>query len=197
MISFLRGRLTDRAATRAVIDVAGVGYIMAISLATYEQLPEAGGQVSLFTHLHVREDRMELFAFFTIEERSMFELLIGVSGIGPTLALIILSGTTIGDLQKAIVNENISELTLIKGVGKRTAERIVLDLREKVQITDSKFFEISSRDNSNKVEQEAEMALRALGMSANEASKVIVKVAKRGKLDMSVQDLIKSALRER
>ena len=197
MISFLRGRLTDRAATRAVIDVAGVGYIMAISLATYEQLPEVGGQVSLFTHLHVREDRMELFAFFTIEERSMFELLIGVSGIGPTLALIILSGTAIGDLQKAIVNENISELTLIKGVGKRTAERIVLDLREKVQITDSKFFEISSRDNSNKVEQEAEMALRALGMSANEASKVIVKVAKRGKLDMSVQDLIKSALRER
>ena len=197
MISFLRGRLTDRAATRAVIDVAGVGYIMAISLATYEQLPEVGGQVSLFTHLHVREDRMELFAFFTVEERSMFELLIGVSGIGPTLALIILSGTPIGDLQKAIVNENISELTLIKGVGKRTAERIVLDLREKVQITDSKFFEISSRDNSNKVEQEAEMALRALGMSANEASKVIVKVTKRGKLGMSVQDLIKSALRER
>ena len=197
MISFLRGELIDSAATKAVIDVAGVGYGLAISLATYGKLPELGSRVSLFTHLHVREDRMELFGFFTVEERSMFELLIGVSGIGPTLALMILSGTTIEDLQKAIVNENISALTRIKGVGKRTSERIVIDLREKVKITDSKFLEKSSKGDACKVEKEAEMALRALGMSANEASKVIFKVAERGELDLSVQDLIKLALRER
>ena len=197
MISFLRGTLTETTATWVVLDVAGVGYGMAISLATYEQLPDIGIEVSLFTHLHVREDRLDLYAFLTVEERSTFELLISVSGIGPTLALTILSGTTLKGLQKAIMHDNVSELTRIKGVGKRTSERIVIDLREKVQITDSKFPERSSKSDSHKVEQEAQMALRALGMSANEASKVIVKVSERGELDLSVQDLIKLALRER
>tara|TARA_B100000579_G_C22698400_1_gene788566 strand:- start:69 stop:662 length:594 start_codon:yes stop_codon:yes gene_type:complete len=197
MISFLRGRLTEATATQVVLDVAGVGYGMAISLVTYEQLPDIGTEVSLFTHLNVREDRLDLYAFLTVEERSTFELLISVSGIGPTLALTILSGTTLEDLQKAIMHDNVSELTRIKGVGKRTAERIVIDLREKVQIINSKSPETSWKHRPNKVVQEAEMALRALGMSAIEASKVLEKVAERGGLEMSVQDLIKSALRER
>ncbi len=197
MICFLRGNLIERAPTQAVLDVEGVGYGLAISLATYQQLPEIGSQVSLFTHLHVREDRMELFAFSTVDERSMFELLIDVSGIGPTLALMILSGTGLRDLQKAIVDENISELTLIKGVGKRTAERIVLDLREKVQIVDSKTPEELALNDSSKVVREAQLALQALGMSADEVSKVILKVSDLGKSDLTVQDLIKLALRER
>ena len=197
MICFLRGNLIERAPTQAVLDVEGVGYGLAISLATYQQLPEIGSQVSLFTHLHVREDRMELFAFSTVDERSMFELLIDVSGIGPTLALMILSGTALRDLQKAIVDENISELTLIKGVGKRTAERIVLDLREKVQIVDSKTPEELALNDSSKVVREAQLALQALGMSADEVSKVILKVSDLGKSDLTVQDLIKLALRER
>jgi Holliday junction DNA helicase RuvA len=170
---------------------------MAISLVTYEQLPDIGTEVSLFTHLHVREDRLDLYAFLTIEERSAFELLISVSGIGPTLALTILSGTTLEDLQKAIMLDNISELTRIKGVGKRTAERLVIDLREKVQILSPKSSEISSKNQPNEVVQEAEMALRALGMSANEANKILKKVTERYGLEMSIQDLIKSALRER
>ncbi len=197
MISFLRGSITETTATHIVLDVAGVGYGMAISLVTYEALPDIGTEVSLFTHLHVREDRLDLYAFLTIEERSAFELLISVSGIGPTLALTILSGTTLEDLQKAIMLDNISELTRIKGVGKRTAERLVIDLREKVQILCPKSSEISSKNQPNEVVQEAEMALRALGMSANEANKILKKVTERYGLEMSIQDLIKSALRER
>ncbi len=197
MIYFLRGNLTEKAPTQAVLDVEGVGYGLAISLMTYQQLPEIGSQVSLFTHLHVREDRMELFAFSTVDERSMFELLIDVSGIGPTLALTILSGTALRDLQQAIVDGDISELTRIKGVGKRTAERIVLDLREKVQIVGSNLPEELATNDSSKVMREAQLALRALGMTADEVSKVILKVADRGKSDLTVQDLIKLALRER
>ena len=155
MIYFLRGNLTEKAPTQAVLDVEGVGYGLAISLMTYQQLPEIGSQVSLFTHLHVREDRMELFAFSTVDERSMFELLIDVSGIGPTLALTILSGTALRDLQQAIVDGDISELTRIKGVGKRTAERIVLDLREKVQIVGSNLPEELATNDSSKVMREA------------------------------------------
>ena len=187
----------EKAPTQAVLDVEGVGYGLAISLMTYQQLPEIGSQVSLFTHLHVREDRMELFAFSTVDERSMFELLIDVSGIGPTLALTILSGTALRDLQQAIVDGDISELTRIKGVGKRTAERIVLDLREKVQIVGSNLPEELATNDSSKVMREAQLALRALGMTADEVSKVILKVADRGKSDLTVQDLIKLALRER
>lgn len=197
MIYFLRGNLTEKAPTQAVLDVEGVGYGLAISLMTYQQLPEIGSQVSLFTHLHVREDRMELFAFSTVDERSMFELLIDVSGIGPTLALTILSGTALRDLQQAIVDGDISELTRIKGVGKRTAERIVLDLREKVQIVGSNLPEELAINDSSKVMREAQLALRALGMTADEVSKVILKVADLGKSDLTVQDLIKLALRER
>ena len=197
MIYFLRGNLTEKAPTQAVLDVEGVGYGLAISLMTYQQLPEIGSQVSLFTHLHVREDRMELFAFSTVDERSMFELLIDVSGIGPILALTILSGTALRDLQQAIVDGDISELTRIKGVGKRTAERIVLDLREKVQIVGSNLPEELATNDSSKVMREAQLALRALGMTADEVSKVILKVADLGKSDLTVQDLIKLALRER
>ena len=187
----------EKAPTQAVLDVEGVGYGLAISLMTYQQLPEIGSQVSLFTHLHVREDRMELFAFSTVDERSMFELLIDVSGIGPILALTILSGTALRDLQQAIVDGDISELTRIKGVGKRTAERIVLDLREKVQIVGSNLPEELAINDSSKVMREAQLALRALGMTADEVSKVILKVADLGKSDLTVQDLIKLALRER
>ena len=197
MIYFLRGNLTEKAPTQAVLDVEGVGYGLAISLMTYQQLPEIGSQVSLFTHLHVREDRMELFAFSTVDERSMFELLIDVSGIGPTLALTILSGTALRDLQQAIVDGDISELTRIKGVGKRTAERIVLDLREKIQIVGSNLPGELAINDSSKIMREAQLALRALGMTADEVSKVILKVADLGKSDLTVQDLIKLALRER
>ena len=133
MITHLRGTLLSKSPTYAVVDVGGVGYGLAISLITFDQLPPASEAVHLSTYLYVREDRMELFGFADEEEREVFELLIGVSGIGPHSALTVLSGMTLRDLQEAILQERVAELTAIKGIGRKTAERLVLDLKDKVR----------------------------------------------------------------
>ena len=197
MISYLRGKIAFKAPTQAVIDVGGVGYGISISLVTYDQLPIIGEEVLLFTHMHVREDRMELFAFADEGEREVFEMLIGVSGIGPSLALTILSGMSLRDLQEAIVHERVSELTGIKGIGKRTAERLVLDLRDKVSLS----VDISEIETQNEtgsaISEEAAMALMALGMTQSEARQAVRKAIERDGSDLTVQQLIKFALKER
>ena len=196
MISYLRGKLAYKAPMKAVVDVGGVGYGVAISLATYGQLPELEGDLRLFTYMNVREDRMDLFAFADEEERAIFELLIGVSGVGPTLALTILSGMSLHGLQEAILHERVSELTSIKGIGRRTAERLVLDLRDKVSLS------IPSAAQGDKAKdagmgEEAVMALVALGMTASVARQAVRKAIEHNGSDQSVQQLIKRALKER
>ena len=182
---------------QAVIDVGGVGYGMSISLVTYDQLPVLGEETLLFTHMHVREDRMELFAFANEGEREVFEMLIGVSGIGPSLALTILSGMSLRDLQESIVHERVSELTGIKGIGKRTAERLVLDLRDKVSLS-ADISESETQDEKGSViSEEAAMAMKALGMTPSEARQAVRKAIERNGSDLTVQQLIKFALRER
>ena len=197
MISYLRGKLAFKVPMQAVIDVSGVGYGISISLVTYDQLPILGEEVLLFTHMHVREDRMELFAFADEGEREVFEMLIGVSGIGPSLALTILSGMSLRDLQEAIVHERVSELTGIKGIGKRTAERLVLDLRDKVSLS-ADISEIETQDETDSaISEEAAMALMALGMTPSEARQAVRKAIERNGSDLTVQQLIKFALKER
>ena len=197
MISYLRGKLAFKVPMQAVIDVSGVGYGISISLVTYDQLPILGEEVLLFTHMHVREDRMELFAFADEGEREVFEMLIGVSGIGPSLALTILSGMSLRDLQEAIVHERVSELTVIKGIGKRTAERLVLDLRDKVSLS-ADISEIETQDETGSaISEEAAMALMALGMTPSEARQAVRKAIERNGSDLTVQQLIKFALKER
>ena len=197
MISYLRGKIAFKAPTQAVIDVGGVGYGISISLVTYDQLPIIGEEVLLFTHMHVREDRMELFAFADEGEREVFEMLIGVSGIGPSLALTILSGMSLRDLQEAIVHERVSELTGIKGIGKRTAERLVIDLRDKVSLS-ADISEIETQDGTGSaISEEAAMALMALGMTQSEARQAVRKAIERDGSDLTVQQLIKFALKER
>ena len=197
MISYLRGKLASKVPMQAVIDVSGVGYGISISLVTYDQLPILGEEVLLFTHMHVREDRMELFAFADEGEREVFEMLIGVSGIGPSLALTILSGMSLRDLQEAIVHERVSELTGIKGIGKRTAERLVLDLRDKVSLS-ADISEIETPDETGSAtSEEAAMALMALGMTPSEARQAVRKAIERNGSDLTVQQLIKFALKER
>ena len=147
--------------------------------------------------MHVREDRMELFAFADEGEREVFEMLIGVSGIGPSLALTILSGMSLRDLQEAIVHERVSELTGIKGIGKRTAERLVLDLRDKVSLS-ADISESETQDEKGSViSEEAAMAMKALGMTPSEARQAVRKAIERNGSDLTVQQLIKFALRER
>ena len=197
MISYLRGKIAYKAPMQAVIDVGGVGYGMSISLVTYDQLPIIGEEVLLFTHMHVREDRMELFAFADEGEREVFEMLVGVSGIGPSLALTILSGMSLRDLQEAIVHERVSELTGIKGIGKRTAERLVLDLRDKVSLS-ADVSEGKTQDKTGSdISEEAAMALMALGMTPSETRQAVRKAIERNGSDLTVQQLIKFALKER
>ena len=198
MITHLHGILTSKAPTQAVIDVGGVGYVLAISLVTFDQLPSLNEDIRLFTHLHVREDRMDLFGFGDTGEREVFKLLIGVSGIGPNSALTILSGMTLRDLQEAILQERVTELTQIKGIGRKTAERLVIDLRDKIRVTVSADGQEAEETVANAgVSEEAAMALMTLGYGAPAARQAVSKAIDKHDADLSVQQLIKLALKER
>ncbi len=133
MIAQVRGRLVRKEPQEAIVDVGGVGYRVAIPLSTFYRIGEAGDEVSLLTHTHVREDTLALFGFLTSGEQALFERLIAISGVGPKLALSILSGIEAPDLVSALRTSDVTRLTRIPGVGKKTAERLVLELKDKVQ----------------------------------------------------------------
>ncbi|MBI5166635.1 MAG: Holliday junction branch migration protein RuvA [candidate division NC10 bacterium] len=132
MIAQIRGKLVIKSPGQVVVEVGGVGYQVFIPLSTYYQLPEVGKEVLLYTSTHLREDALLLYGFLTLEEKAIFELLRSVSGIGPRLATNILSGISVEELAPAISQGNLHRLHAIPGVGKKTAERMVLELREKV-----------------------------------------------------------------
>lgn len=132
MIAQLRGRLLDKQPNRIIVDVNGVGYDVSVPLSTFYNLGEPGDEVTLRTHTHVREDALALYGFATKLEQDLFERLIGISGIGPKLALAVLSGLEPGDLMRAIERADVAQLTGIPGVGKKTSERIVLELKDRL-----------------------------------------------------------------
>ena len=133
MIAHLRGKLAQKEPARVIVDVNGVGYEVFIPLTTFTALPDAGSEVSIDVHTHVREDIIALYGFSTRRERSIFEKLMTISGIGPRLAVTILSGGSVEDLVSAIKRGDLARLTAIPGVGKKTAERIILELKDKFQ----------------------------------------------------------------
>ncbi len=132
MIALLRGVLIEKHPNQAIVDIGGVGYDVTIPVSTFTHLPDAGAEVRLRIHTHVREDALALYGFLTADEKALFEKLIGVSGIGPTLAVKILSGLAAPDLIRAIRRGEVERLVRIPGVGKKTAERMVLELRDKM-----------------------------------------------------------------
>jgi Holliday junction DNA helicase RuvA len=132
MIASLRGRLADKQPNRIIVDVGGVGYDVAVPLSTFYKLAEIGSDVALRVHTHVREDAIALFGFATAFEQVLFERLIATSGIGPKLALAVLSGIEVVDLVRAIQHSDVARLTAIPGVGKKTAERICLELKDRL-----------------------------------------------------------------
>lgn len=134
MIASLRGRLADKQPNRLVVDVGGVGYEVLVPLSTYYRVAEAGSDVALRIHTHVREDTIALYGFWTAFEQQIFERLIGVSGIGPKLALAVLSGIEPADFARAVQYGDIARLTAIPGVGKKTAERICLELKDRLPV---------------------------------------------------------------
>ncbi len=133
MIATLRGKLLEKHPNQAIVETGGVGYDVLIPVSTFSALPDAGAEVKLRIHTHVREDAFSLFGFFTAEEKSIFEKLISVSGIGPSLAIKVLSGMAVSTLVPAIRNGQVDQLVRIPGVGKKTAERIVLELKDKLE----------------------------------------------------------------
>lgn len=195
MITYVRGRLVQKAPTRAVVEAGGIGYEVAISLATYGQLPETGAEVLLLTHHHVREDRQDLFGFVEEAEREMFRLLIGVSGIGPILAQTVLSGMAVRDLQEAIFHERVRELTGIKGIGRKTAERMIIELKDKVQPGGAAA--APGAPAPPRAVEEAVLALTALGIASLAARQAVQRVIEKEGTELSVQQLIKRALQER
>jgi len=197
MIASLTGILKSKNPTEILIDVNGVGYSVTIPLSTYERLGEVESKVTLLTHLHVREDAMQLFGFASPEERFFFKLLITVNGIGPKIAQGILSGITVSDLRQHIAQENISALTAIPGVGKKTAERLIIELRDKIgKIDFASSGSIPLQGEDSDLRQEALLALTSLGYNRPVAEKALRHVFTETKGEkLSLQDLIKRALR--
>lgn len=196
MIAFLKGTLTSKSPTEATIDVGGIGYGVSIPLSTFEQLGTPGSPVTLLTHLHVREDALQLYGFASEDERTLFRLLVSVNGIGPRMGLGILSGIPAGDLRAHIASGNTAALTTIPGIGRKLAERLVLELREKIGKAEHAGTFTTPGDPRGAIHGEAILALTSLGYSRPVAEKAVrAASAERGAADGTLEGLLKAALR--
>jgi holliday junction DNA helicase RuvA len=192
MIEYIQGELAQRTPTHVVIDNAGIGYIMMVSLATFEAL--AGKkQAKLYTHTAIREDAHTLYGFYSEGERAMFRSLISVSGIGPSSAMAALSTLPPGKLQSAIVNGEVGTLQKIKGIGAKSAQRIIVDLRDKIVQNGGNLEFVN--DSSNTVRAEALRALHNLGFDQRKAQKVVDEVLDKSDESIRIEDLIKLSLK--
>ena len=196
MIEQISGILIQKTPTFCVLDCHGIGLGLHISLNSYAQLGEPGEESRLLTHLIVRDDSLQLYGFASAEERELFRKLIAVSGIGPRLAIAILSGLTPGDLVQAIANEDYQLLTHIPGVGKKTAQRVVLELKEKLVKTREAATPQFSPLRPSTLREEALLALVTLGYKQNEALSAINKVLARTEGELPLEEIIKLALKE-
>lgn len=195
MIAYIRGTLAEKGPDRVVIEAGGVGYELLIPVSTFDRLPREGGEVKLLAWHCVREDDEMLFGFATKEEREMFLKLTQVSGVGPKIALAILSGSSIGELSLAIASGNAKRISSIKGVGKKTAEKICVELKDKVSALAA--LAATSRrgaDEKAPVMRDAILALTALGFSEEIANKMVSKVLASDPVVKDAETLIRLAL---
>lgn len=194
MIARLRGRVLEAYPNRLVVDVHGVGYEVIVPLSTFDRLHAAEGlEVDLRTHLHIRETAHTLYGFASEEERDVFLMLIDrVSGIGPSIAMAVLSGMPVSRFKNCVVAGNTAELSQIKGLGKKTAERIVLELKDKVGVTDT--WQDAAAGAVTASAADAELALIALGYKQVDARKAVRKVLEADPAS-PVEALIRGALR--
>jgi len=195
MITFLQGILIDKTPDRAIINVSGVGYAVNIPLTSFEKLPEPGAQVKVLTYYHVREDAHQLFGFATADEREMFERLLAVSGIGPKTALTALSGMSVRELKASIVGSDTKRLSSISGIGKKTAERIVVELKDTISAGEA--LEATAGADSLPSDsrlRDTILALVSLGYKQADASGMARLAAERSGPEAAVEELIKAAL---
>lgn len=190
MITQIKGRLIEKSPTELVIDCNGIGYLVNISLNTYSLLSDSES-ISLYTHLQVKEDSHTLFGFFEKTERNLFRKLISVSGIGASTARTMLSSLSPDEIQRAILSENVTTIQSIKGIGLKTAQRVIIELRDKVAVLGD--VDGSTIGISNSKREEALSALEVLGYSRKQTTKVIDKIIG-DNLEISVEGIIKDAL---
>ncbi len=194
MIGYLTGKIISKKPTQVLLDVQGVGYLVNISVNTFDKLTEENSKISLYTHLSVREDSLTLYGFYTLSEKELFEILIGVNGVGPKLALGILSGINVDEFKDAVSNNNISRLVSIPGIGKKTAERMIIELRDKINKV---ITETSAGINTNTftVKDDAIAALIGLGYNQKTAELTTRKLLEQNP-SLSIEDLIKESLKK-
>ena len=197
MIARLSGILIQKSVTQCVVDVHGAGYRVVVPLSTFYELPEAGLPVVLQIHTHVREDAISLYGFYTEEEREVFQLMISVSGIGPKLAVNVLSGITAGEWVRAVAVEDLKRLTGIPGVGRKTAERMILELKDKaVKLgREAAPVGVAAVRTGEQVKEDALSALVNLGYKGSSARDAVERIMREGPEPLSLDGILKKALR--
>ena len=196
MIASIHGTLIAKSPTEVVIDTGAIAYTISIPLSTYTTLGNLNSAVTLLTYLHVREDVLALYGFSSEEERSIFRLLISVSGIGPRMGQTILSGITVPDLKHHIISGDLGALTTIPGVGKKLAERLIVEVRDKIGRVETGALPLAGTDTQSLVRSQALQALTSLGYSRPAAEKALLAALKEKEgNDLTIEALIKASLR--
>lgn len=198
MISFLKGNIAEKQPTKLILDVNGVGYEINITVPFYEKVGAIGEQVMVLTYLHVREDILQLYGFQSAVERELFLQLLTIPGIGPRKAQIILSSVSAENLQRYILEEDLSALTAISGVGKKTGQRLIVDLKDKlkpVALVSSVLPATGMATPTRELIDEASKALVSLGFSKNSAAAAIQRIIEQRGESITLEELIKQALR--
>jgi Holliday junction DNA helicase RuvA len=194
MIGLIRGIIVSKQAPDVIIDVQGLGYEVLVSLSTYFEMPNIGSEVLLHTHFVVRDDAQLLFGFSSLEERALFRQLIKINGVGPKMALAILSGMSTNEFSRAVQSNDIDTLVKLPGVGKKTAERLLIEMRDKISLVSENIDGVVGQgSDTSDIKQEAESALIALGYKPQDASKMINGVDE--SLTESSEQLIRAALK--
>ena len=197
MIAYIRGLLVEKEPTRAIVEASGVGYEMLISLSTYDRLPKTGSEVKLLAYHSIREDDETLYGFFTAAERELFTRLTAVSGVGPKIALAILSGGSIGEISLAIASGNAKRLSSIKGVGKKTAEKICIELKDKINAVEALAATQSGgkKGDASPMLRDAILALGALGFNEETANKMVSAALSANPEAKDVESIVRIALK--
>lgn len=193
MIHSIRGRLKEKTPASMVVDVGGISFRIGIPLSTFDRLSEINHQVEVFTYLNVREDALDLYGFLTEDELSLFKMLIGITKIGPKLALGILSGTTPEEFKRRIIEDDVGALTTLPGIGPKTAKRIIVELKEKFIPTDIEQI-VGIRGQVTEEFDHALTALVSLGLSRGQGYRILSEMRRKGEFEGGVERIIKVAL---
>ena len=190
MITYIKGRLIEKTPTKIVVESNGIGYEINISLNTYENIPDEEN-IKIFTYLQRKEDSDILFGFSSQSERSIFQQLISVSGIGPSTARTILSSISPAEIQDAVWSEDVDRIKSIKGIGLKTAQRLIIELKDKVELFDKKDIDLLSENYD--IKKEALLALSVLGFNTSKSEKIVSQIYYENK-EIELQELIKQSL---